>query len=260
VECVIIFQNYFWSIVGDDFTVQRLARVRPPPHVPVLSDFHPLKLFMTKTLLRPALLFAAGIFLAIGANAQSTTLNFTVTQPAELLADAGADVNACVGQSEPIGGSPTASGGTSPFAYAWTPSTNLSSATAANPDATPTAIGTTTYTVVVTDDRGCTASDAVDVIADTCTAVTNAAGLGTWTLYPNPNNGTFAVEIESVKQLSFINISVYAIDGRKVYENNLNLPQMKVRDEIRLTGLSSGTYTVTVNLEGTVLSRNVVVQ
>jgi|GEM_PF-7073367 len=47
------------------------------------------------------------------------------------------------------------------FTYAWTPNTNLSSDTISNPIASP--IATTTYTVVVSDAGGCTASTSVPV-------------------------------------------------------------------------------------------------
>jgi hypothetical protein len=58
-----------------------------------------------------------------------------------------------------IGGSPTASGGTGPYTYSWSPSTGLSDATAANPTASPTT--TTTYTVTVTDSLSATATSSV---------------------------------------------------------------------------------------------------
>ncbi len=48
-----------------------------------------------------------------------------------------------------------------PVTYLWTPSTGLSSATAANPIASPAT--DITYTVLVTSDKGCTASDDVFV-------------------------------------------------------------------------------------------------
>lgn len=60
-----------------------------------------------------------------------------------------------------IGGSPTASGGSGLYTYSWSPSTGLSSATVANPTASPTA--TTTYTVTVTDSLSTTATASVVV-------------------------------------------------------------------------------------------------
>jgi hypothetical protein len=81
----------------------------------------------------------------------------TVTVNAAPTADAGSAQTVCAGTpgGTEIGGSPTASGGTAPYTYSWSPTTGLSDATAANPTAE---IGsTTTYTVTVTDHNGCTA-------------------------------------------------------------------------------------------------------
>ena len=74
-----------------------------------------------------------------------------------LTANAGTNSAISLGNGVTIGGSPTASGGSgSGYTYLWSPSTGLSSATVANPTASPTS--TTTYSVEVTDANGCTAN------------------------------------------------------------------------------------------------------
>jgi hypothetical protein len=79
-----------------------------------------------------------------------------------LAANAGADKTVSPGApSVAIGAIPVASGGTGPYTYLWSPSTGLSSDTAANPTASPTE--TTVYTVTVTDSLLATASDTVTV-------------------------------------------------------------------------------------------------
>jgi hypothetical protein len=77
------------------------------------------------------------------------------------VADAGQDKTICAGQSASIGGSPTASGGTPPYTFSWTPTTGLNDPTIAKPTASPAT--TTTYTVTVTDSKGKTAMDDVTV-------------------------------------------------------------------------------------------------
>src|ERR1019366_3312679 len=79
-------------------------------------------------------------------------------------ADAGSAQTICPGGSGvAIGGSPTATGGTGPYHYLWAPIAGLSDAMAANPMAIIT--GTTTYTVTVTDNNGCTATASVVLTA-----------------------------------------------------------------------------------------------
>ncbi len=76
-------------------------------------------------------------------------------------ADAGADATIFTGSSITIGGSPTGSNGTGAFTIAWTPTDGLSDASSANPTAGPAV--TTTYTVTVTNENGCEATDDVTV-------------------------------------------------------------------------------------------------
>jgi gliding motility-associated-like protein len=69
---------------------------------------------------------------------------------AQLSANAGPDVFACLNGSVVIGGAPSATGGTPPYKYSWSPSTFLSSSAVSN----PTVTGITsdmTYTLTVTD-------------------------------------------------------------------------------------------------------------
>ncbi len=95
------------------------------------------------------------------ANTNSDTDTMTVTICPNPIASAGADVLIALGDSTTLGGSPSASGGTSPYTYAWSPATGLNSTTAANPTATPT--DTTIYVLTITDSKGCSDTDTVIV-------------------------------------------------------------------------------------------------
>jgi hypothetical protein len=95
------------------------------------------------------------------ANGCENTCQKEVTVNPSPVADAGPDRTIDYGGSVQIGGSPTATGGTPPYTYSWTPTTSLSNPTIANPIAAPTS--TTTYTVLVTDDNGCTDTDSMRV-------------------------------------------------------------------------------------------------
>ncbi len=75
------------------------------------------------------------------------------------VADAGADVAICLGESTTLDASGSSGSGT--LSYAWSPATGLSATNIANPVAQP--LDTTTYTVQVTDGNGCTQTDAVTV-------------------------------------------------------------------------------------------------
>jgi gliding motility-associated-like protein len=75
------------------------------------------------------------------------------------IADAGPTVEIITGGATVIGGNPTGPNGTT---FTWTPNLDLTNPNASNPTASPDA--TTTYTVLVTDSLGCSATDTVTVI------------------------------------------------------------------------------------------------
>ncbi|RMG92521.1 MAG: hypothetical protein D6706_16730, partial [Chloroflexi bacterium] len=89
-------------------------------------------------------------------NGCSDTARQQVTVNPQPVADAGNDHEICRNSSTTLGGSPTASGGTPPYTYAWS-----NGATTANPTVSP--LSTTTYTVTVTDSKGCTATSSITV-------------------------------------------------------------------------------------------------
>jgi len=88
-------------------------------------------------------------------------VDFTVNMPATLTADAGNDIYLNPGQSSILGGSPTASGGITPYNFFWSPGAFLNDSTIANPLATP--LFTINYTLQVTDYNNCSAIDSVEV-------------------------------------------------------------------------------------------------
>lgn len=87
-----------------------------------------------------------------------TYISLQINQPAALQVDAGMDTLVCIDDNPGIvlGGSPTASLGTPPYQYEWTPVTWLSDPANANPISTP--LYTETYTIKVTDLMNCTQS------------------------------------------------------------------------------------------------------
>lgn len=87
------------------------------------------------------------------------------------VASAAPDTSVCAGSAGIVIGAPAIAGNL----YAWTPATGLSSSAAANPIANPA--NTTSYTVLVTNAAGCSATDTVKVTVKTvATPVVSAAG------------------------------------------------------------------------------------
>ena len=97
----------------------------------------------------------------INSDGCTATSSTTVAVNAKPTADAGADAVITAGDSDVIGGTPTASGGTPLYTYNWSPTAGLNDASFANPTAAPAV--DTIYTVTVIDSNGCTDSDDVMV-------------------------------------------------------------------------------------------------
>jgi gliding motility-associated-like protein len=89
-----------------------------------------------------------------------------------LVANAGADTTVCATYPAQLGGTPTATGGSGVYSYIWSPSQGISDINAANPTATPIVL--TTYSLFVTDNNGCTATD--NVVVTVRATPTAAAG------------------------------------------------------------------------------------
>ncbi|MCH8903497.1 MAG: T9SS type A sorting domain-containing protein, partial [Bacteroidetes bacterium] len=79
-------------------------------------------------------------------------------------ADAGSNKTIACGGTTTIGGAPTGLGGISPYTYAWSPPSGLSNTAVGNP--TVSMNTTTTYTVIVTDDNGCSDTSSITVLVN----------------------------------------------------------------------------------------------
>jgi hypothetical protein len=92
-------------------------------------------------------------------NGCSSTDNIKISINPEIILDIGADTTICQGSSVVLG--KHATGETPPYTYLWTPIASLDNPTSPNPSASP--MSTATYTVRVTDNKGCVVTDNVTV-------------------------------------------------------------------------------------------------
>ena len=123
------------------------------------------------------------------------------------VADAGVDLFVSSGVTTLIGGAPTASGGTSPYIYTWSPLTFLDDSTLANPSSTP--LTTIIYTLNVSDSLGCAATDTITVFVNTAPVATD----DTLTIYEDSTTVIIALANDSDYE-SNINIgTVQIING-----------------------------------------------
>lgn len=192
---------------------------------------------MHKILLVLPLLFWTGIHCFSQHRIQ---IQLTSSQPNQLVASAGADVLSPANNVQ-IGGFPAAEGGVEPYTYAWSPAEGLSSADVANPELNSDS--TLTYTLLITDQRGCTSADTLSLFI--IPNKVNEHGESALRLYPNPAGGIVNIELLQQFEKANLNLSVLDEAGREVLTERPEVVSDIIRLDIR--GLSVGFYTVVLN-------------
>jgi large repetitive protein len=162
----------------------------------------------------------------------SDTMSLTSNIPP--FADAGPDYTITVHTSTLIGGSPTGPGGST---FSWTPSFSLDNPTSSNPTASNTV--NTTYTVLVTDANGCTASDTMHVHIFPDIIIPNGFS-------PNADGKNDAWQIDNIEQFPDCVVEVYNRWGELLF----NSKGYTTRWDGRFNGknLPVGTYYYVINL------------
>jgi len=176
---------------------------------------------------------------------QTHIITLASNQPSLLTAHAGDD--AVFSTSAQLGGAPSATGGTSPYTYAWSPTTDLSSAVAEN----PTLNNLTTermYTLTVTYAHDCTASDEVQVTI----APLSVSGLSSIRMYPTV--ASHFLTIESATQISFVRI--LDLNGKEREHKQGDSPSLL----LNVQSLKEGLYLLQVQTENEVATFKLIIQ
>jgi hypothetical protein len=144
-----------------------------------------------------------------------------------------------------------ASGGTSPFTYAWNDAGMQMADTAVN-------LGPGTYTVIVTDSNGCIDSSSVTI---------NEYGVGiedllnpAWVkVYPNPNNGQFVLSgLDAFGTDAQLKVSVYDLNGKNILSQKVHAQNEL---QINLSGnRAAGVYMVHIQSETVRLVKRVMIK
>jgi hypothetical protein len=187
-------------------------------------------------------------------NAQ-TYIEVTINQAPVLTASAGPDVSFDVGSSATLGGIPVATGGTGSLTYYWDPPNYLDHADVPNPLATPP--GNITYTLMVTDERGCMVTDEIVVTVIGGTGINDYNTEGDLIIFPNPSTGAFTLDILG-SQAYDIQISVFTITGLIVHNEILTNPGTKSGTAIDLSSLPRGSYILRIRGDFNEIYRHII--
>jgi hypothetical protein len=170
--------------------------------------------------------------LVIDASTATKTATVTITQPTALTASVSSTDQT---STTPVNGTASVapSGGTAPYTYAW-------STTPVQTTATATGLtGIATYTVAVTDSKSCAKTYTVTV--GNTVGMISADVLNSATAYPNPTNGDFFLEINSMTAGEYV-LMVMDITGKMIYSEEIVVTKGQNIKPVSLKGQGKGVF------------------
>ena len=176
---------------------------------------------------------------------QTHTITLASNQPPVLTAHAGDD--AVFSSPFQIGGTPSASGGTSPYNYIWSPVTDLSNGTISNPTIN-NLTAERMYTLTVTDARNCTASDEIYVSI----APLSLSGASSISIYPTV--ASHFLTIESVAQI--FSVRIVDLNGKEQVQEQGYSKSL----QLNVQSLKEGLYLLQVQTENEVATFKIIIR
>ena len=156
----------------------------------------------------------------------------------------------------------TPAGGIGPYSYSWGPSTANYSfpGDSTSPELTiDVGDPIITYTVMVTDQNGCTAIDSftVDPTTDASGEIEKLVSLQ---IFPNPNNGSFHISLKGEPFSDSFDLIVKDQLGRSIFLEHLPKFTGSFERDVQLDQLSSGIYFLGLGSGDKVIYRKLIVE
>jgi hypothetical protein len=111
------------------------------------------------------------------------------------------------------------------------------------------------YTVIITDSNGCTNSATIDVVF---TGMENFFPNAHLSIYPNPSNGSFTVEMMNSIAEKEITIKLLNAIGKEVYTVSERISGEKFKKEIHLTDKPYGFYLLRIEMSEFTFNQSVI--
>jgi hypothetical protein len=175
---------------------------------------------------------------------------FTIASnlPPRLLAGAGVAVQSPPNIFNPFALAPNAfhTGGDGNYTVLWTPALGLNNPALLSPTMTfPTPSAQTQYVLTVTDGNGCLVRDTVMIDFSTGAKDGQALQLN-MTIFPNPNNGDFSLQLQGRPISEELRLHVADAMGRVLATERLPRFDGSLRHPLTFQGLGAGMYFLTI--------------
>jgi hypothetical protein len=111
------------------------------------------------------------------------------------------------------------------------------------------------YTIIITDSNGCTNSATIDVVF---TGMENFFPNAHLSIYPNPSNGSFTVEMMNSIAEKEITIKLLNAIGKEVYTVTERISGEKFKKEIHLTDKPYGFYLLRIEMSEFTFNQSII--
>lgn len=145
----------------------------------------------------------------------------------------------------------TPAGGTPPYTYLWNTGDIINSI-----DSVSSSGGV--FYVMVTDAKGCEVTDTVEIFAYVGIEDELAAGFRDISIYPNPNAGTFTLEI-ALDKVQQVNIQLFDLTGKSVLSST-KTNVLSLSENITVQRIPAGMYLLQIRTELGMASRRVIIR
>ncbi|MCK4638469.1 MAG: T9SS type A sorting domain-containing protein, partial [Bacteroidales bacterium] len=119
-------------------------------------------------------------------------------------------------------------------------------------------IGITDVSVIVTDENGCKAESAVSVNVEECAGIEELDNLNIG-IYPNPNNGTFTLKLNS-SEINKINYRIVNSIGNVLFKVKDVQINGEYENTIDLSDYSEGIYFLIIENKKGIINKKIVIQ
>lgn len=125
-------------------------------------------------------------------------------------------------------------------------------------DSTGVGLGSIEVSVEVTDDNSCTSSDAITIQFNDCTGISEIADQWSVDVFPNPSDGMFSLEINSLSTAP-VSITIYNTFGKEIYKE-ANVSVNNANYNLDLNNQPDGIYLLNIKGDGINMIKKVVIQ